>query len=104
MYIAAFLLFGCSVAVLAMGLTECFKYNSRTKKELRKLWEVRDEPMLCSDLDDGDMSAASPETVDSQYHQNHRDVVNELRRDFRIVNYTENKIPKVIRSQVISQN
>lgn len=71
MYITAFLLFGCSVFILATGTRNCCRHL-RTSERMKQIRKIRDEPLL------SDQS----EFVNDEFDQYHHDVMEELRREF----------------------
>lgn len=93
MYIASFILFGSSVILLSMGFRRC--YDRKDDSGMRRLWEIRDDPFLYPSLSIDDNYH---EEVNDEFYKKHHDVVNELRRDFIIVDYVDRKVPKVIRN------
>lgn len=91
MYISSFIFLGSSFVVLVMGLRRCYS-RDKYDGEMRRLWEIRDDPFLFENID------IKVDDVNKDFYEKHHDVVEELHRDFRFVNYVDQNIPKVIRN------
>ena len=94
MYFVNALMFAGSVGFLVMGILSLTRRKSATEKELDRIWTVRDEPMIDTDLEE--------QVVDNDYHCLHRDVLKELRRDFFVLEYVNERLKPVLKLRYIT--
>jgi len=93
MYIVNALMFAGSLGFLVMGILNLTRRKSATEKELDSIWRVRDELLIDSDVDEP--------LVENDYHEIHREVLRELRRDFFVLEYVNHRLKPVLKLRYI---